>query len=288
FVQRLGRVTSDFFYSGVFQAGGYKIGYIRIPNYSSLATTVLRQFETEIAYFQDNTDGLIVDEMRNTGGYLCFGENIVARLVPYPFRATGYLVRAFRGRVNSFYSALDSARAQGADQWVIDLYEALFQEIFTAYRENRGLTGPVPLCSPSLDRQPATGPDGKIIAYTKPLMVLVDEFSTSTADSVPAMLQDAGRGLIYGFRTNGAGGNNTTFYAGAYSEGSTGMTLALMTRKDFVVTPGYPEAPYIENIGVHPDIVADYMTRDNLLQRGRPFVDGFTAAMVEHIREKGR
>jgi hypothetical protein len=35
---------------------------------------------------------------------------------------------------------------------------------------------------------------------------------------------------------------------------------------------------------VHPDIVQDYMTQDNLMQSGRPFVDAFLAAMVEHIR----
>jgi C-terminal processing protease CtpA/Prc len=285
FVQRLGRAPADFFYSGAFDAGGYKIGYIRIPNYGSLATSVLQQFETEIAYFEQNTDGLIVDEMRNTGGYLCFGENIVARLTPYQFRATGYLLRAFRQRVNSFYSSLNQARAQGAEQWVIDLWEVLFDQVYTAYRENRGLTGPLPLCSPSLDRQPATDRNGKIIAYTKPLMVLVDEFSTSTADSVPAMIQDAGRGLLFGWRTNGAGGTNTSHSAGAFSEGAAGLTLGLMTRKDPVVTPDYPAAPLIENIGVRPEIEADYMTRDNLLRSGRPFVDAFTAAMVEHIKK---
>src|SRR5262249_55164827 len=34
FVQRLGRVTSDPFFSGVFEAGGHKIGFIRIPTYA--------------------------------------------------------------------------------------------------------------------------------------------------------------------------------------------------------------------------------------------------------------
>ena len=30
-----------------------------------------------------------------------------------------------------------------------------------------------------------------------------------------------------------------------------------------VQTPDFPPAPYIENIGVRPDIAMDYMTRDN-------------------------
>ena len=62
--------------------------------------------------------------------------------------------------------------------------------------------------------------DGNVLAYKKQIMMLIDEFSTSTADSVPGMFRDANRGVLYGMRTNGAGGNNTTFDAGSYSEGS--------------------------------------------------------------------
>ncbi len=288
FVQRLGRASGDFFFSGTFQAGDYHVGYIRIPSYSPPSTTTaLQQFETETAFFQENTDGLIVDQMRNPGGLLCFGENIVARLTPYEFRPIGYELRATWSRVNSFYNSLTQARNQNADAWVIELYEALYRDVRAAYRENRGRTGPLPLCGPSMIRTPAVDRDGKIIAYAKPLMVIIDEFSTSTADSVPAMLQDARRAVLFGMRTNGAGGTNTSFAAGAYSEGTAGMTLGLMTRAAPVATPNYPTSYYIENVGVRPDIEADYMTRDNLMQRGHPFVEAFTQAIADHIRRSG-
>jgi hypothetical protein len=225
--------------------------------------------------------------MRNPGGQLCFGENIVARLTPYDFRPTGYELRVSWSRVSSFYSSLTQARNQNADSWVIGLWEALYKDVSTAYRENRGRTGPVPLCGPGMTRTPATDRDGKTIAYTKPLMVIIDEFSSSTADSVPAMLQDARRAILFGMRTNGAGGTNTSLPAGAYSEGTAGMTLGLMTRAAPVATPDYPTTHYIENVGVRPDIEADYMTRANLLERGRPFVEAFTEAMVDHIRRSG-
>ena len=58
-----------------------------------------------------------------------------------------------------------------------------------------------------------------------------------------------------------------------------------MIRKNPIVTGDYPAAPFVENIGVRPDIVSDYMTRDNLLQNGRPFVDAFTSAMVDWIKK---
>jgi C-terminal processing protease CtpA/Prc len=111
-----------------------------------------------------------------------------------------------------------------------------------------------------------------VIAYQKPIVMLIDEFSTSTADSVPSMFQDAHRGLLYGMRTNGAGGNNTSFDAGPYSEGFTGMTLALQVRSNFFATSDYPVTTLIENVGVRPDFESNYMTKENLLQSGRPFL----------------
>jgi C-terminal processing protease CtpA/Prc len=114
-------------------------------------------------------------------------------------------------------------------------------------------------------------------------MVLIDELSASGGDSFPAMVQDNKRGILYGYRTMGAGGSVFGTGAGAYSEGFTTITQSLMNRQNDVVTPDYPAAPYIENIGVRPDVESDYMTRDNLLQNGRPFVEGFVSTMVDHI-----
>lgn len=286
FVVRQGRLSSDFFVSGTFRSGPYTIGYIRIPNYAPASTTTaLQVFDAEIEYFQQNTDGLVVDQTRNTGGNLCFGENIASRLIPYPFETTGFVMRPFWSRVNSFYNSWQSAKSAGAESWIVDTYEVLFNQVYQAYTENRGLTGPLPLCGPSMVKLPPTNLAGAVTSYNKPLVMLIDEFSTSTADSVPNMLQGAGRGVLLGMRTNGAGGNNVSFDAGAYSEGATGMTIAMQTRKAPVKTPEYPESIYIENAGVRPDIELDYMTRENLLQRGKPFVEAFTAVIVEEIRK---
>src|SRR6202008_3755033 len=102
---------------------------------------------------------------------------------------------------------------------IIQQYEQDFNEMLAANQQGRLVTNPLPLCSASLTRDPATDSSGTVIAYRKPLVMLIDEFSTSTADSVPSMIQDARRGLLYGARTNGAGGNNTSYDAGPYSEG---------------------------------------------------------------------
>jgi hypothetical protein len=65
-------------------------------------------------------------------------------------------------------------------------------------------------------------------------------------------------------------------------------TNTLVIRKDYVANaPELPLNRYIENTGVRPEITIDRMTRDNLMNAGRPFVDAFTKALIDHIRSSG-
>jgi C-terminal processing protease CtpA/Prc len=107
--------------------------------------------------------------------------------------------------------------------------------------------------------------------------------SASGGDAFAATIQDNLRGPLLGWRTMGAGGSVLDWDAGSYSLGSASVTVSLMNRKNEIKTAEYPPAPYVENIGVRPDIEVDYMTVDNLNQRGKPFVDAFVAAIIAEI-----
>jgi len=48
---------------------------------------------------------------------------------------------------------------------------------------------------------------GNSIAYTKPVLVLTDNFTLSTAESFTMALQDNKRATVFGMRTDGGGGN---------------------------------------------------------------------------------
>src|SRR5207247_10109784 len=123
-------------YSGTFRYEDLTIGYIRVPNYSPASLTAwLNQLEQEIAFMNANTDGLILDEMRNTGGNLCYGQELVRRLVPYPFQATGFAVRPYWTRVLGFYNSLISARTNNASAEVIQEYQQALDEMLAANRE---------------------------------------------------------------------------------------------------------------------------------------------------------
>ena len=131
-------------------------------------------------------------------------------------------------------------------------------------------------------------PSGEVLAYEKPIIFLADEFSVSFGDIFPAMMQDNKRGPIIGTRTAGWGGSISGWNAGFYSEATATNTNSLVVRRQNVVSPDMPTAPFIENIGVIPDIVLDYMTRENLMTRGAPFVAEFTRIMNEEIAKQQR
>lgn len=71
---------------------------------------------------------------------------------------------------------------------------------------------------------------------------------------------------------------------GSYSLGFADVTESLMYRNKDVTTPDYGVTRYIENVGVRPDIESDYMTADNLRTGGAAFVDAFSRAIVDLIR----
>ena len=287
FVLRQGKSFLDPFYSGVFSANGHTIGFIRIPSYAPVSTAAaLAAFQTEIAFFQANTEGLVVDEMRNPGGSVGYLNAIVSYLMPFqvaqhPLRTASHL------RVGeSHLKFAGVGNRAGSASKDLDLLQMIKDEIVAANSAMRGRTKPIPLDDVTIDRDPAMDAKGNMIAYTKPLIVLVDEMSASGGDAFAATIQDNARGPLLGWRTMGAGGNVEAWEAGTYSLGVATVTESLMNRKNAIVTAEYPSAPYVENIGVRPDIVVDYMTADNLNQKGKPFVDAFVAAIVAQIQAK--
>jgi hypothetical protein len=280
FVARLGLSSGDFFFSGTYVANGMRIGLIRIPSMSPPNTALaLQQLDQEIAYFNENTDALIVDVMRNPGGLVSFVEAIAQRFIPAPFRTLGFEIRATASWLFSFAAQLTSAIAVNAPEEIIGNLRRNYEEVERAYNERRGRSAPVSLnATGSLTLAPSPN------AYSKPLMVLTDEFTASGGDMFAAIMQDNHRGPLFGTRTMGAGGSVVGFNAAAYTEAFFRVTVSLMNRAAPVDTRGFPTAPYIENIGVRPDIPMDFMTRTNLLTRGQPFVEAFTNALLNHAQ----
>ena len=284
---------ADFTFSGTYMSDGQRIGYLRLPTFSPAnVVNAIREIDTEIAYFSANTDGLVVDVTRNTGGICQFTTDVAARFMRSNFFVTPHQLMGTQFEINSTYSGLQTAIRFGAP-WTVELYQFTLQALQDAARSGRALTGPLPLCqqvtnpeflAPSLEGFPARDAAGNLSGYAKPMIVLADELSVSAGDIFPAIIQDNQRAKIVGMRTGGLGGYVTNTAAGALAETTTRVTRSLMVRRNPVKAPGLPEAPYIENIGVLPDLELNYMTRQNLVTRGQDFVSGFTRIIVEEIR----
>ncbi len=281
FTLRLGANSTDEFISGTYPVGTSTIGYIRIWTMEpDDETTALTQFQTEIQYMQQNTDGLVVDIMDNGGGDGCYSQTLASMLTPYTFRGLSAQIRATENWVEDFSESVVEAQQQGAPGYVVALYKNYLTDVEEALAQNRGDTGNEPLCSYTFDVTPATDDKGNIIAYQKPILVLTDSFTLSAAEIFAMFLQDSKRATIFGTLTDGGGGNVVEFYSATnYSEGYARVTESLITRAQAVQVPGFPSSVYYDGIGIYPDIVQDYQTEDNLVNNGSTFVTAFSTAI---------
>jgi len=287
---RLGSHATDEFISGTFPVGNRTVGFIRIPSFTPASQSrAIQQFQSEITFFQQNTSGLVIDLMSNGGGSICYANTLVRYLSPQPFQALPAKLRATEQWLLNFESLLIFEESHGGSQSDIDLVTGMIDEVQQALAENRGLTQPIQAYSPvgfcnaggGLIYPPATDALGKNIAYTKPILLLTDNFTISSAEIFAAILQDENRVSVFGVRTDGGGGNDVSynFNAAPYSEGRAIVTQSILVRNHSISTPGLPSAPYIENIGIQPDFTADYQTRTNLVTGGQPFVNGFSTVI---------
>ena len=284
FVKRVGDAASDRFTSGIFTKGERKIGYVRVPqfNFSSVFTALAN----ELAALDGMTEGLILDLMRNPGGSACGAQALVARVTGDPFRVFRAQHRITFGDVLSAWFYLDDARRFGDADDVAEA-ELLVREYEAALNEGRALTNPLPVCGSKETEEPFRNAAGELGGYTKPVVLLVDEFSASASELVASSLKDNGRALVVGKRTAGAGGSVIDAEYGTLSEGQGAITWALGVRPVEIDTGGeYPVGPYVENIAVRPDKELDLMTVDNLKNNGAAFREALLTLADEFIQSR--
>jgi len=288
FQLRLGRNANDFHYSGIFTAEGKRIGYFRIPHFSPAnENAAFLEVANEMIALGPLTDGLIIDITRNTGGG-CYAEDVMDWVIPYTYRPTPDQYRATRSMLVGAELQHAQAKAQGAPEEVLAALDRIVQQFREALQQNRALTGVIPSCSLELEREPYLDRNGAMLTYNKPVVTLIDELSISYADYFASTMQDNGRGVLFGYRTNGAGGSVTTNFAGFYTESAASYTFSLGARDKYIVADGYGTTNRIENVGVYPEVNFDYMTRDNLMADGAPFVEAFTRAILDEIARSAK
>ena len=232
-----------------------------------------------------NRDGLIVDLTRNIGGSICLVDDILPYLLPegYPvftveFRVTWYQIFELRG-------AIEVLRFLDADPEEIAEVQFQLEAFEEAVKAGKPRSAKLPGCGTNYQRGPAVDrATGQPAVYSKPVILLVDEFPASAGEIMAAVLQDAGRVTTVGTRTAGAGGAAGGTLAGVYSEAEVALTIALGYRSKSIVSDDLPTAALIENIGIRPDIPLELMTAENLANRGKPYLDRALEIAAEKIQ----
>jgi C-terminal processing protease CtpA/Prc len=116
--------------------------------------------------------------------------------------------------------------------------------------------------------------------------LLIDDLSSSAAEGFAAIVQDNRRAMLYGYRTGGLGGAVLSTSVGFYMEARARYTYSILIRNALPAVPGYPDEPYIENIGVHPDKVSDTATVEFIATKGKAWMEKMVADAAEYVNSK--
>ncbi|MBM3766479.1 MAG: hypothetical protein FJW32_13915, partial [Acidobacteria bacterium] len=232
FTATVGTGRFDTVYGGVITFEEKKIGFLRIAQFAGASGT--RLFRDALAAMKETTDAIVIDVTRNPGGSAYQVEDMAAELMTADWKVQGSEQITSWRQILALQSGIESARLFG-DEEAARFLEFDLDHYQRAYKEGKGKTGPVPFCQINETRKPLER------AYPKPVLVLIDEFSTSASEHFAALLQDNGRAKLFGKRTTGAGGAVRTTSTGIYSEAQVSFTWTLTNRTKTIKTDDYPE-----------------------------------------------
>lgn len=240
------------YYTGIFVEGEKKIGFIRIQGYAVPRDLAFEELEEEISYLEKNTDALILDQTKNTGGAWCFTMGIASFFFDKPFKETSDQWRANRDLLSRLENLEKDGEMDDNDKKIL---KQLIGNLRGAMKTGKLLTDPMPICAFDGNIEPYKNKDGEQITYTKPVLIIVDELAVSGGDYFPALMQDTGRAVIFGAPTMGGGGTiETVTTAVGYSEINISRTISLGWREPEIEMMNGKKTHYLEGVGTIPDI----------------------------------
>jgi hypothetical protein len=269
---------------GTFKVDGRRIGFIRIPTWHPYNQgSWIDLLANVVPLLESETDALVIDETDNGGGSICLVNFITGFFTPNPIKELLFQIKANKDWLLEFEYYLDYCEGQkGANKADCAIIKNIVDELRRAIAAGDRLTAPFSICGDDGNIHPVVDSTGKRYVYTKPILVLINEFSISAADMFPAPLQDSGRAKLFGANTCGAGGSVRTTEKLGYSEFQVSQTESLAVRSKPTTAPDGTSTVYIENVGVAPDIPYE-ITIDDFLggyQGYRNAVDDAVRTMV--------
>jgi len=259
--------------AAVYEAAGKKIGVLRIPQYTD--DGLLEVLARALMVMQDQTDVLVLDQTNNPGGSVSLVSDIVGLFAEKSYTDMNFKIRPSMNwikKIDDINDKLAQMIAADPNDFAANALKARFQYLGEEFRDaiaqKRFLTKPVSL---NLTGTFGTIQPNKIVRYSKPVLLLINELDFSGGDAFPAIMKDNGRVTLFGQKTNGAGGNVAEYGPLANSFFKFNLTESLMVR---------PNGQYVENNGVKPD-VAYQVTEDDFMNDYRGYVKAFTVEALK-------
>jgi C-terminal processing protease CtpA/Prc len=207
-------LNGDLFQSYIYKHPlGANIGFLRIPTYHKIKSENLEDLEALIIYLNKQTDALVIDQQNNSGGYHHHVCTIASMLTDRPLITPLERLKLTHQIVGETYKNSKKAQALLSTLEFFGLFELLeinYQEhlfltsyldfIMEEWNAGRTLTNPTHIGTIDYIHPHPTA------RYTKPILFLINELDFSSADFMPAILQDSKRAYLFGERTAGAGG----------------------------------------------------------------------------------
>lgn len=287
--------TSPFDFYFFQSKAGKRIGYLRIPSFSTEKSGLeeTQFFDTILGHMNTHTDGLIIDLLHNPGGSMLYMNALISRLIDQPVELPRHQIMltdeigmdAVTMIQNADYYRTFAAaehllapyKASGLEI-SFSIFHALVQgarEILSEIHAGRRLSRPL-----YIDGVDRLNPHSQT-NYKKPLLILVDERSTSGGDFMPAILQDSDpqqkRIVIMGAQTAGAGGAvKSTTFPNQFGIHSISYTWTIAHR---------PDGRQLENNGVIPGVPYE-LTVEDLTSNFKPYAEKIVETMDDLIRRQ--
>jgi len=275
------------FYAYIFQMPNReRIGYVRIPHYQG-DQEEFEQFRDIIARMEMQTEALVIDQLNNPGGGLFHLYALASTLTDQPLATPKHRLMLTQADVNlavNIMSAIDavaddesaqqsfgeSVQGYPVDERFIELTRQFCDLIIEEWNAGNLYTKPTFLFG--VDE---VIPD-KVVRYTKPILLLVNNLCFSCGDFFPAILQDNQRATVMGTRTAGAGG----YVMGISTPNHLGvsgfsMTASIAERMDHQC---------LEDLGVTPDVIYEW-TEVDLQENYAPYINAIHSQLQTLIKK---
>lgn len=241
---------------------GKRIGYIRIPSYRG-EKEESEEFGKIISVLEENSSGLVIDQLDNPGGSVFYLYGLVSMLIseptPVPTHRRCITQKDIAEALELMPSLQEVQNEEDAkdllgeefsgfevNKKLVDRMIAYFEFLFAEWEAGHHLTSSTALYGIDKIDPHST------IRYTKPILLLINGLDFSGGDFFPAIMK--GRATLFGTRTAGAGGVVNSFsFPNRSGIDEVHYTVSIAERENGEV---------LENLGITPHIIHQLTKRD--------------------------